>query len=134
VIAACEKGVFPKAAKDKVSVPNDMADLSEGLLRKRCHELMGMARRAGQMVGGYAKVGLFLSSKNAGLIIVASDSKGPGYTEKKNISPDAKFVFCFSSTELGRIFDRDKIVYAVIGSGSFATNLLFEIRRLSGFF
>ena len=65
---------------------------------------------------------------------MASDSKRSRSREKTNIPPDAKFVFCFSSTELGRIFDRDKIVYAVVGSGSFATNLLLEIKRLSGFF
>jgi len=134
VTAACDKGIFTNVLKDKVSVPIDMADLIEGLLRKRCHELMGMARRAGQMVGGYAKVGLFLSSKDAGIIIVASDSRRSRSKEKTNIPPDAKFVFCFSSSELGRIFDRDKIVYAVISSGSFTTNLLLEIKRLSGFF
>ena len=134
ILAACNNGIFPKAAKDKVSVPDDMADLIEGLLRKRCHELMGMARRAGQMVGGYAKVGLFISSKKAGVIFVANDSRRVSSIENTNISPHAKFVFCFSSQELGRIFDRDKIVYAVISSGSLATNLLLEIKRLSGFF
>ena len=44
---AVAKGLFSKAARRKVTAPPDLRDRIEGLLTKRCIDLIGLARRAG---------------------------------------------------------------------------------------
>ena len=48
VAAASGKGLFAKAARAAAAAPADLADQVEALLARRCCELLGLARRAGQ--------------------------------------------------------------------------------------
>ena len=50
VNTACAKRLFAKAAGGSVTVRDDLADAIEEQLHKRCLDLLGMARRAGEAV------------------------------------------------------------------------------------
>ena len=132
IVEACAKNVFSKAARAKVMVPDDLVNRVEKLLRQRCLDIFGLARRAGQMVGGYEKVRSFLSGETAGVLFAASDGAEDGRNKVGALAPNVPLVDCFSGSELGAAIGRDRLVHAVVSSGGFAESLLAESKRLSG--
>lgn len=52
---AVAKGLFSKAARKRLTAPPDLADRVERLLAKRCFDLLGLARRAGQVAAGSSR-------------------------------------------------------------------------------
>jgi predicted RNA-binding protein YlxR (DUF448 family) len=132
IIEASLKNVFSIGRKNKILVPEDLADRVEKLLRQRCLKIISLARRAGQMVGGYEKVRSFLSNKNAGLILAASDGAEHGINKVAKLATNVPVIVCFSSSELGLTIGREKLVHAVISRGGFDKTLRTEITRLLG--
>ncbi|MDA3858175.1 MAG: DUF448 domain-containing protein, partial [Roseovarius sp.] len=53
---AAAKGLFARAAKQPVQVPEGLSDLVEALLAKRVVNLISLARKGGRAVSGYEKV------------------------------------------------------------------------------
>ncbi|MEO1551705.1 MAG: DUF448 domain-containing protein, partial [Pseudomonadota bacterium] len=53
---AAKKGLFARAAKAQVEVPEDLAAQIDGLLVRRITDLLALARKAGQAVAGKEKV------------------------------------------------------------------------------
>ncbi len=132
---ACAKNVFSKAARAQVTVPEDLVDRVEQLIRQRCLDIFGLARRAGQMLGGYEKVRSYLSglsNETAGILFAASDGAEDGRNKVGALAPDVPLVDCFTGCELGAAIGRDRLVHAVIASGGFAESLLAEVHRLVG--
>jgi len=133
---ACTSGTFSKAARAKVDVPNDLTDQVEDLLRRRCMEIFGLARRSGQMVGGFEKVKAYLSAKEkgnkAGLLVAAQDGGEEGRKKISALAPGVPLIEIFSGEELGAAVGRERLVHAVIASGGIADRLIGEAGRLSG--
>ncbi len=129
---ACAKNVFSKAARGQVSIPDKLSDRVEKLLRQRCLEIFGLARRAGQMVGGYEKVRSYLKTETAGVLIAASDGADDGRSKISALAPESPLVDCFSGGELGAAIGRDRLVHAVVAEGGFAKSLLVEAKKLVG--
>src|SRR5450432_2648570 len=78
VETAVAKGLFSKAAGERVSAPADLAAQVERLLGQRCLALMGLARRAGQLRTGFEKVREDLKAGRAALLLAASDGAADG--------------------------------------------------------
>ena len=68
---ACRKGLFAKAARTQLRASDDLAAEAEALLRKRCLELLGLARRAGMAVAGFEKVRAWLESGKVAVLLQA---------------------------------------------------------------
>ena len=49
VNTACAKGLFARAARRKVGLPENLADRLDSLMVRRCLDLIGLARRAGEV-------------------------------------------------------------------------------------
>src|SRR3546814_223910 len=75
---ACKANMFARSAKTAARVPDDLAASVESMLARRCVELLGLARRAGQAVGGYEKVRDWVARGRAGLLIEAVDGAADG--------------------------------------------------------
>mgnify|MGYP000002164237 FL=1 len=129
---ACAKNVFSKAARGQVKIPDGLSDRVEKLLRQRCLEIFGLARRAGQMVGGYEKVRSYLKAETAGVLIAANDGAADGRSKISALAPEIPLVECFSGGELGAAIGRDRLVHAVVAEGGFARSLLVEANKLVG--
>ena len=132
MIEACAKNAFSKAARAEVKVPEDLIDRVEQLLRQRCLDILGLARRAGQMVGGYEKVRSYLSAETAGVLIAASDGAEDGRNKIGALAPDIPLIDCFSGGDLGAAIGRGRLVHAVVAQGGFAKSLLVEANKLVG--
>lgn len=133
VFDACKENVFSRSARTSVTVPEDLIDLVEWLLRQHCLEVFGLACRAGQMVGGYEKVRSVLSVGNLGVLIFASDGAEDGKNKISRLVPNNPIINCFSGSELGAAIGMERLVHAVITPGGFAQKLLVETSRLLGF-
>jgi ribosomal protein L7Ae-like RNA K-turn-binding protein len=133
ILDACKKNIFARHARTSVTVPEDLIGLVEGLLRKRCLEIFGLAKRAGQMVGGYEKVRSILLIEKVGVLFMASDIAKDGKNKISGLATGATIINCFSGSELGAAIGRERLVHAVIRPGGFAQKLLSETSRLMGF-
>ena len=133
VFDACKKNVFSRHARTPVLVPEDLIGMVEGLLRQRCLDIFGLAKRAGQMVGGYEKVRSILLAENAGVLFMASDTAKDGKNKISRLATGSPIINCFSGSELGAATGRERLVHAVIRPGGFAQKLLSETSRLLGF-
>ena len=133
VNTACAKGFFAKAARAKVTVPDDLADRVETLLVRRCLDAIGLARRAGQAVAGFEKARAWLQSGKAGLVVTASDAGADGLAKLAGAATDLPSVRALDGTELGHAFGRDRSVHVVLAPGRLADRLRRDAVRLEGF-
>ena len=126
------RGVFARAARAAVIVPADLsAQVRLGLVR-RIVEHLGLARRAGQAVGGFVKVRSWLDAGRAGLIVQASDAS-PDERARLLGGRDVPTAAPLPAAELGSAFGRDHLVHVAIARGRLAEALQLETGRLAGF-
>lgn len=130
---ASAANLFARAARRRVVVGDDLSDRVESLLRERCLELIGMARRAGQAVAGYEKVRGYLQSGRARAIVVACDAAPGSRAKIMGSASGVMIVDGLSAAELGRVFGREAVVHVGIGSRELAARLVEQADRLAGF-
>ncbi|MBE1236382.1 RNA-binding protein [Phaeovibrio sulfidiphilus] len=128
---ARRKGVFPKAARCSLTVPEDLAERVDALLEERCLRLVGLARKAGQAVVGYEKVRGVLQKGGAAFVIEAFDA-AENARKKLNAAQFGVPVFRPLDREaLARAFARDNAVHAAVMPGGLASGLAIDLERLS---
>lgn len=130
---ALAKNAFARAARRPVVAPGDLADRIESLLLRRCVELLGMARRAAQVVAGYDQVRTALLEKRGGVLIEAADGAAEGRDKLHALAGTLPVIAAFSSDELGAAFGRERFVHVLVTRGRLAERLRVEAERLAGF-
>lgn len=133
VKTACAKKLFAKAARSSVVVAAELDAEIERLLVRRCLDLIGMGRRAGQAVVGFEKVRGYLRGAGAGVILAASEGAANGREKIAALAPGVPVIELFSGDELGAALGRGHAVHAVLAPGPIADKLLSEAARLAGF-
>lgn len=133
VHTALARGLFAKAARRPVRVPEDLADRVEALLARRCIDLIGLARRGGQAVAGFERVREALAKGRGGLRIEAADGSEAGRAGPGGAESGAAAARCLRSDELAKAFGRERTVHALIAPGALADKLRTELGRLAGF-
>ena len=134
--AALEKAIsgnlFSKAARTKVTVPEDMIAGLESAMVRRVVELISMARKAGKAVAGYEKVKGWLETGEARVLFQASDGSERGKSKLR--PPDGKdsFFGVLSASELGLSFGREHVIHAALGRGGLTEKFREDAIRLSG--
>lgn len=133
---ACAKNLFAKAARRKVVVPEGLAGQVEGLLLRRCLDLLGLARRAGQAVAGFEKAREWLRTGKVGLLLSAADGAVDGRSKLSALAAGVggvTVVELFTAAELGATMGGERIVHVAIASGRLAEALIVDAGRLAGF-
>jgi predicted RNA-binding protein YlxR (DUF448 family)/ribosomal protein L30E len=133
VNTACAKRLFAKAAGGPVTVRDNLADAIEEQLRKRCLDLLGMARRAGEAVGGFQKVISVLGTRPASVVLCACDGADDGRNKVVAAAKGAPVIEVFTGVELGSIFGRERTVYVAVAQQALGARILRESERLAGF-
>lgn len=132
---ACRKGLFSRAAKAKLRVSTDLAAQAEVLLRKRCLDFLGLARRGGQAVAGFEKVKSWIESGKAAVLIQAADAAPDGRGKLAFLAqarmPGSTEVSNFRSEELAQALGREHCVHVALARGGMADRFLAEVRRLA---
>jgi uncharacterized protein len=133
VNTAVAKRSFSRAARRQVVVPEDLADRIEALLARRCLDILGLARRAGQAVCGFEKVSAELRSGRAALLLGARDSARDGRVKVQALRPGLPVIELFDGAELGAVFGRDAAVHVCVSPGRLAQRLKDGAALLVGF-
>ncbi len=127
------KRLFARAARRPVAVDPDLADLLEGLLARRCLDLLGLARRAGGLVNGFEKVKAMLRDSQGAILIEASDAARHGRDKLRRLTHEPTVVEIFTIEEMSLALGHENVVHAALAPGRLAHRLLAECRRLGGF-
>ena len=122
---------FARAAKARVTVPDDLRLRLVAGLERRVAELLGLARRAGQAVAGFVVAREWVASGRAGLVVEARDGAADG--RRKLLSgASVPVVAPLTAAELGAVFARDHVVHVAIAPGRLARAIAMEASRLVG--
>lgn len=129
---AMRRKLFARAAKQAVLVPDDLQQQLEMLLARRCRELIGLARRAGQAVFGCQKVREQLLAGVNGVLLEATDGAEGECRKLRSLAPGMPVVRVLSAAEIGSAIGREHSVHGVIRGGRLADRFVRDARRLSG--
>jgi predicted RNA-binding protein YlxR (DUF448 family) len=129
---AAKKGLFARAARQPVKVPDGLADLVEQLLAQRVVDLLSMARKAGDAVTGYEKVKDWLAKGQAATLIQASDGSERGKTKLHAPEGAGGFIGVLTAGEMGLSFGRERAIHAALAAGGLRTRVVVEAARLAG--
>ncbi|MDP6602800.1 MAG: RNA-binding protein [Rhodospirillales bacterium] len=130
VNTACATNAFAKAARARVTVPADLADRVEGLMARRCLDLVGLARRAGEAAAGFEKVKAWINAGRGGVVFAAVDGSPSARQKLKALARDIPLIEAFEGDALGAAMGRSFGVCFVIAPGRFAQRLKDEVGRL----
>lgn len=134
---AVRKHIFAKVARRQVRVPATLSDQVQDLLRRRCLDLLGLARREGVIVSGFEKVLAGIKSGKCGWLIEACDGAADGRRKLmaalRARDADANVCGCFSNAELSLALGQENAIHAALVDGRRVQRWSFEMKRLSGF-
>jgi len=133
VAASSGKGLFARAARGPARAPANLADQVEALLTRRCLDLLGFARRAGQVTTGFEKVRSWLGAGKAFLLLEASDGAEDGRRKLAVLARDLPMIDLFRGDELSQALGRENAVHVAVRGGKLAALLQQEAARLAGF-
>ncbi len=140
IAKACAKNVFARAARCQVRPAASLADLVEHQLAGRCVELIGLARRAGDIISGFDDVRDWLrrhaGTDGTGVVIAARDGADDGINKiaalARAVAPGMVRRTALSADELGQALGRERAVHIVIRPGPLADKFINEAGRLAG--
>lgn len=128
---AVKKKLFARGFKAQVSVPEDLVAEVERQTLRRLVDLLSLARKSGDAVGGYEKVKDWLGKEHATVLIQASDGSGRGKS-KLSTPHRGNFIGCLTADELGMAFGRQTMIHAALASGGLSKRVVDEAQRLQG--
>ncbi len=104
----------------------------ERLLERRCLELLGLARRAGQVVAGFEKVRERLARHEVAVLLVARDASANARRRFRHPPPGTVRFEALDRAALGSALGRPEAVYVALAPGRLARRLATELHRLEG--
>jgi predicted RNA-binding protein YlxR (DUF448 family) len=133
---ALKRRVFQRAAGrllniPALTVPDDLADRVVIALRDRLMASLGLARRAGQAIGGFEKAREALAAGRCAVLVGAADGS---VAERGRVlqGRDVPVLDLLDAATLGAVFGRDAIVHVALAPGRLAEMILADATRLRG--
>jgi predicted RNA-binding protein YlxR (DUF448 family) len=119
---AVAKNLFARALKEKVTVSPELGDLVDRLLAKQALGAIGLARKAGRLVLGAAKVDAAVRSGKAVLVLHAREASEDGVRKitqaRRSVvhlgGPDIPSYKLFSQAELGLALGGANVIHAAV--------------------
>ena len=136
---AIEKRLFERSMHQKVLISNSFLDNIEQMLVDRAVSVVGLARRAGRVLAGHAKVDLALRQDKVLLRIEAKDGAEGGRTKLTRLDPNIPILDCVYGKELARAFETRHAIHLAIavdnkkGNDGLMTKLKKDFGRLEQF-
>jgi uncharacterized protein len=139
VAAAVRQKAFARSLKRSVLVPDDLADRVESLLKRRLADAISLARKAGLLVAGFAKVEELIGLGQAVVLVHAADAAGDGVAKLDRkfralggSARDAEAIVReLTSAELSLAIGRSNVVHAAASGGGACRRIAHEASRLS---
>ncbi|WP_413717853.1 RNA-binding protein [Silicimonas sp. MF1-12-2] len=129
---AVNKGLFARAARQPVKVPETLVADVEAGLAKRLIDGISMARKAGRAVAGFEKVKDWLGREEARILFQAIDGSERGKSKLYPPGGRGSFFEVLTASELGLSFGRERVIHAALGFGGLTERIREDAIRLSG--
>lgn len=135
---AAGKNAFAKAAKQSAKVPADLVERVADMVRREVAELIGLARKSGQLRAGFEKVQIALQNGRVRVLVAASDGAEDGRGKLARLAASVpsrsgvEIVAPLTAAELAQALGRDHAVHAAIAESGIAERIIIACRRLSG--
>ncbi len=138
---AVKRNVFARAFKRNVRVAPDLAGSTERLLERSALDALAIAGKAGQVVGGFAKVEAAIGGENLLALIHAADAAADGKRKLEAAlarktaekSREIAIVETFTGAQLDLALNRPNVVHAALLAGPVSDTFLVRVRRLERF-
>ncbi len=142
---AARRNVFSRGLKSAVGVPDDLAERTSDLLAAAALGRLGLARKAGQLAVGQAKVSAAVGSGQTGLVLIASDAapdsrrkmqaqarRRPDIAAQPGTGRDDGLIFVdhWSSEELSLAIGRTNVIHAAVLAGPAGRSFEQAVLRL----
>ena len=135
---AARKNLFTRAFKTKVTAPDDLGKMVDGLLVRSVLGSLGLARKAGQVVLGAAKVEGAVRSGKAMLVLHASEASPDGVRKIDQArratvyadGPEIPSYKLFSQAELGLALGGTNVIHAAVLAGDTGKAVLKRVGAL----
>ena len=109
-----EKRSFEKATHQKVLISNSFLEDIEQILVDRAVSTVGLARRAGLVLAGHAKIDRALREGKVLLRIEAKDGAEGGRNKLTRLDPNIPILDCVYGKELARAFEKRDAIHLAI--------------------
>jgi uncharacterized protein len=134
--AAIERKVFARGFKRDVRVPAELIEQTGRLLEQAALDALAMARKAGKVVTGFAKVEAALADAQTLALLEASDAAPDG--SRKLLAAlrrrrELAVVRAFTSAQLDLALARANVVHAALLAGPESNTFLARTARLDCF-
>ncbi|MEZ5832663.1 MAG: RNA-binding protein [Dongiaceae bacterium] len=127
---AVAKHAFSKAAKRSVKAAPDLADQVAALAKREVAELLGLARKSGQLVAGFEKVEAALRADRVRVLVAASDGAADGRGKLARLAGSGVEICApLTAAELAQALGREHAVHAAIKAGGIAEKTIIAARR-----
>lgn len=136
---AIKKNVFASSLKQKVKLSDDLVQLVHLRLEQRLLGNLGLARKAGQLLLGGAKVRSSIEKKEIIALISAKDGALDGRNKivgmaKARLEPDSFFQIDFlTSKQLSLALGRENVIHGALINGAAANSAVERAKRLARF-
>lgn len=130
---AMARQAFSRALQAKVVLPAALPEQVEMLLKKRCLDLIGLAKKAGYLIIGADKIKDAAKKETLPILVQASDGS---QTEEKHLKNGLRDVFIindFTKDEIDQALGRDFCVHLALKKCKIADNLKIEVGRLRAY-
>lgn len=138
---AAAKNAFAKAARQSAKVPADLVERVAELAKREVAELIGLARKSGQLRAGFEKVQIALQNGRVRVLVAASDGAEDGRSKLARLAAGVasvrggsgvEIVAPLTAAELAQALGRDHAVHAAIAESGIAERIIIACRRLNG--
>lgn len=135
---AAKRNDFAKAARQSAKVPADLVERVAELARREVAELIGLARKSGQLRAGFEKVQIALEAGKVRVLIAASDGAEDGrgklarLASRTGAGSGVEIVAPLTAAELAQALGREHAVHAAVAPSGIADRIIAACRRLSG--
>lgn len=137
VTEAVRKKAFARSLKENVTVPPDLAELVRTRLEQRLAGALGLARKAGALTTGAAKVAGLLEAGRAAALITAADAAPDGrrkmlQSARRGGNAEAlAHIESLSSAQLGLALGLENVIHAALTPGAAANSAIERANRLA---
>jgi predicted RNA-binding protein YlxR (DUF448 family) len=135
---AAAKNAFARAAKQSAKVPADLLERVAELTKREVAELIGLARKSGQLRAGFEKVQIALQNGRVRVLIAASDGAEDGrgklarLASRSETGPGVEILAPLTAAELAQALGREHAVHAAIAESGIAERIIVACKRLAG--
>ncbi len=134
------KRLFARAFKAPVTVDPGLAERVGDMLTRAALQSLSLARKAGGIVTGFAKVEAAIARDPVIALIHASDGAADGVAKiaaaarrRFGAGGEPVVIRCFSSEQLDLAFGRTNVIHAAVLAGPASDNMVARVQALARF-